>query len=400
MMGDVKRGVAVFVIIGLAPFVFIPTLAARDGSGGAEITRADFAAAYLRFETAFMKTKLSDVETVRVNREFDALTLLFFTRSYGPAILKLEALTLSLGTAPAGAVPAKLFAPEAFASMRPAAERNLARLEKVKAETPELRQALASVKARNKLLLDPPSPENTAQLVLDPKELARQIDREIWALLKGSDPFKKRTGDHWRVIQAGDREVPVRIFLSPKADQSKPLPLVIAFHGAGGDENMFMDGYGAGLIKSLAERNGFLLATPSTYAFAGTLAGERFDALISALSFDYAIEKKRVYVLGHSLGGGVANALASRRPAALAALACLSGFRGFTDAAGSIPPVLVVAAEHDPVAPPSRLGPAFQKAAAAGLPVEYRLVRNYGHTLSVTFILPEVIAWLLRHDRR
>ena len=46
------------------------------------------------------------------------------------------------------------------------------------------------------------------------------------------------------------------------AAKGKPLPLVIALHGAGGSENMFFDAYGNGKIVDLCRKRGWLLVAP------------------------------------------------------------------------------------------------------------------------------------------
>ncbi|MEK7794727.1 MAG: hypothetical protein AAB353_09365 [Candidatus Hydrogenedentota bacterium] len=268
-------------------------------------------------------------------------------------------------------------------------------LEGIKAGTPELEQAVASVRARANLLSDTPSPENTAQIVLNPIQLRQEIQAEIAALEKGNDPFKDRRGDHWRVIHTPDKDIPARVYLPAFAELSKPLTLVVAFHGAGVDENVFMQGYGAGEIKSLANKRGFLLVAPLTYDF-GTNAGERFDALIDAIALAYPIDRARVYVLGHSMGGGMTASIAALRPDAIRAAACLCGFRGF-GAATKTPPTLVVAAELDPLAQAKGVESAFNAAKAAGHNVEYKFMPNYGHTLVVGKVLPSTIDWLFAH---
>ncbi len=279
------------------------------------------------------------------------------------------------------------------------AARDSEKLMSVEASTPALEQALASVRARNALLSDTPSSENTAQLLFDPNELAADIAAEIDALVAGNDPYAGRTGDYWRVLKFDSKESPMRVYLPESADTSKPLPLVVAFHGAGGDENMFMDAYGAGVIKDAADKRGFLLVTPRTYDYGGKNLGEMFDALIEAIGYDYDIDPKRIYVLGHSMGGGTTNNLINIRPTVLAAAAPICGFRALTTSADETPPTLVIAAEHDPLARPGRVEPGAQKAIDAGLPVEYKLVKNYGHTLVVGDIMHDTIDWLLKHKR-
>lgn len=284
-------------------------------------------------------------------------------------------------------------------SLDAAREANAARLDKLTAATPAMEQALASVKARNNLLTDKPDPDNTAQYVLDAVRLSSEIASEISALEKGTNPFTKRHGDYWRVLKTDDREIPMRVYCPQALDLSKSVPLIVAFHGAGVDENAFMDAYGAGQLKTLADRHKFLLVTPLTYAFSGGTVGGSFDTLLASIGDDYAIDEKRVYVLGHSMGGGVTAAVVAARGARIAAASPICGFRGLAPDAQDIPPMLIIAAEHDPLAAPTAVGAAAEKAKAAGLPVEYQLMPNQGHTLVVGEVMPGVIEWLLAKSR-
>jgi predicted esterase len=173
----------------------------------------------------------------------------------------------------------------------------------------------------------------------------------------------------------------------------RKLPLIIAFHGAGGDEQMFLYGYGAGRIRVLAEQHGVLIATPETGGF--LRSPEAFDRLLESLERDYAIDPDRIYVLGHSLGAAAAGLLARTRANRIAAAATIAGGIG-TPTAGPLAPTLVIAAELDRITGgPDRVRQAVAAAREKGLPIEYRLHPNYGHTLIVGQVLPEVFDWLL-----
>lgn len=273
---------------------------------------------------------------------------------------------------------------------------NAARLEALSGDMAGIEQAVATLRAQNALLTDEPSQENSAQFVLDLHALAQSLASDIEEIEGGQNPFKDRTGDYWRVLPIGEKEIPFRVYMPESAQENEAVPVVVAFHGAGGDENMFMSAYGGGKIKKLADEHGFLLASPLTYEFGGTDGPERFDALVDALALTYPIDRHRVYVLGHSMGGGVVSQLAKARPEAIAAAAALAGFRGY-EGAESVPPTYVIAAEHDPLVPPARVEPLAKQAQDAGLPVEYELMEGYGHTLVVGEVLPQVVAWLLKH---
>ncbi|MFO0945562.1 MAG: hypothetical protein U1D30_06410 [Planctomycetota bacterium] len=259
-----------------------------------------------------------------------------------------------------------------------------------------LEQAFATCKARNALLTNHPSESNSAEFLADPNELSASLEKEIAALEKGNDPYAGRQGDYWRVIKEGDITIPARVFAPASLQGKKEVPLVIAFHGAGGDENMFMDAYGAGKLKRLAEEKGFLAVSPATFYFA--THGKYLDRLIEAVGYNYPIDKNRIYVIGHSMGGGAAAYQAKAKADVLAAACCLAGGRGFPTS-GSYAPTLVIAAELDGIVPIAMLQPGAEKSHAAGLPVEFRLLKDFGHTLMVGDQLQSAIVWLLSHEK-
>jgi len=262
--------------------------------------------------------------------------------------------------------------------------------------TPQLAQALAACKARNNLLSDHPSDASSAQFLFDPTALAKQVGAEIESLLAERDPYVGRTGDYWRVLAAGEKEIPLRVYAPLIAAEKSPLPLLIALHGAGADENMFLEGYGAGRIKRLADEHGLLIASPSTNSFGAK--PEVLDALLEALAYNYELDRSRVFCLGHSMGAGASARLAKNAAERLAAACCIAG-GGNLGTEKPLAPTLVLAAELDAIVPRAGLERGVQKAIDAGLPVELRLKQHYGHTLVVGMALGEAVEWLLGHRR-
>lgn len=276
-------------------------------------------------------------------------------------------------------------------------EQFLARARNIPEASPELAQALSACRARINLLQDAPSSTESAQFLLEPWRHMQDVDRELQQLARGEDPYKRKVGDYWRTFKAAGIEVPCRVYApAAAADGTHPLPLVVALHGAGGDESMFMEGYGAGAIKQLADRRGFVVVSPLTYMVMGNAAV--FDGIVDAAAMTYAIDPARVYVLGHSMGGGAAAGLAVQRPDRLAAACCIAG-TGRLAAAKKLPPVLLIAGELDPLIPPDRIKAGAEAAQKAGLPVEVRVATDYGHTLVVSGRLAEAVAWLLEHRK-
>lgn len=198
----------------------------------------------------------------------------------------------------------------------------------------------------------------------------------------------------------GAPPVPYRLH-GPSAAGEHPLPVVVALHGAGGNEHMFLEAYGAGRIRDLADERGFVVVSPSTTALAR--APEAFPALLDAAAAAYPIDRGRVYLVGHSMGAGVAWGLAERYAGLVSAVACIAGGCG-TGAgpvgAESLPPLLLVAGALDPIAAPSRVEDAAVQARARGIRVTYRLVPDQGHTLVVGAVLDDVVSWLLQDPAR
>jgi len=270
---------------------------------------------------------------------------------------------------------------------------NQSRLDSISPSTPEIEAALAACRDRNNLLQDEPSSEQSSQFLTDPNQLIEQLASEIDTLSAGRDPYHRRPGDYWRTV-ASDRpenRIPLRVFAPPATVGDQPVPLLVVLHGAGGDENMFFEGYGAGRIKELARQHGFLVASPLTYAMRSK--GENLDRLVEELSYDYEIDPAAIYVLGHSMGAGATMRLAGDRSEKIRAACCLAG--GGRTRAESLAPTLMIAAELDKIVSASRVRSGAQRAIDTGLPVEYRELPNYGHTLMVGAVLDDAVDWLL-----
>jgi predicted esterase len=182
----------------------------------------------------------------------------------------------------------------------------------------------------------------------------------------------------------------VKVMVHVPEDSRGARPVIVALHGAGGDERMFFTAYGAGRLREIADRVGAVVVTPNTMQLG--LRAERFPELLDALERRTAIDRARVYVLGHSMGAGVTARLAALHPSRIRAVACIAGPCGAPGAGD--PPRLVVAGSLDPLAPPARLRPPPGTDTAR---VSYREATGWGHTLLVGHVLDDTIRWLLSH---
>ena len=275
-------------------------------------------------------------------------------------------------------------------------QRLLQRLARLEPDGPPLEQAKASVEARAKRLRDTIERSAPASILLSPAKEWRELQADAALLEAGDDPFRRRVGDHWRVLRTERRVVPLRVYAPPQAAGDEKLPLVVALHGAGGDENHWFEAYGAGALERLAERDGVVVAAPAV-GFGGW-SGADHDALVKALVYCYALDLSRVHVVGHSMGAAAAAGLAAERPAKLAAVACIAGGPRGAPPAGC-PRLLVLSGKRDSVVPFDGVKRAAEAWRAAGAPVEFRASDDEGHTLLVAEHLGEVWSWMLSPRR-
>jgi predicted esterase len=265
------------------------------------------------------------------------------------------------------------------------------------AAQPDTADVAEALRARVELLSDAPERTRSASLLADLPRLVAQLDEEFAAAGRGDNPFAVlddhdgvRRGRHWRVHRLLGANIPVARYV-PSGEG--PFPVVVAFHGAGGDECMFFEGYGRGELQRLAERERFIAICPATVPFAAS--PNLLDALVAELAAELPIDRDRVYLLGHSLGAVTAGRLAALKPKSMRGAALIAGF---SDVARKSTPATrrLWAAELDPIFSAESLAKQHSDAVAAGRPFELTRVPNEGHTLVVGAVLPEAVSWLLR----
>ena len=229
--------------------------------------------------------------------------------------------------------------------------------------------------------------------VLDRNKLRRELAIELESLSRGDDPYRNRGGDIWYELRPESGRLPMRLHVPEQVvSGSQPVPLLIALHGAGGNEHFFMDGCGNGAIARLAEKHGIIVACPSTYVMASSM--EPLDTLIEELSARYPIDEDRIYLLGHSLGGMAAMGLAAARPDMIDGVVAIAGGAPFPRSA-DFPPVLAIAAERDFIVSGDMIESSAKAAKAAGAPITPRRPDGTGHLTVVMDVLPESVEWLL-----
>lgn len=128
-------------------------------------------------------------------------------------------------------------------------------------------------------------------------------------------------------------------YIPDNYDGSTKLPLLLNFHGFGGNTNYFMQ---TADMRSLAESEGFVLVYPqgtdlngSPHWNADLNGGDNkssvddlgfIEALINKLSNQNLIDNKRVYAIGYSNGGMMSYALGCYKSNLIAAIGSVSGY--------------------------------------------------------------------------
>ena len=74
-----------------------------------------------------------------------------------------------------------------------------------------------------------------------------------------SDEVKLRAGDYTRTLRVGDLERRYRIYIPAKYNATKPTPVVVVFHGGGGNPESMIRLTG---MNAKADESGFIVVYP------------------------------------------------------------------------------------------------------------------------------------------
>jgi predicted esterase len=274
-------------------------------------------------------------------------------------------------------------------SLTAAGERLREAADAITAPDEAMRQAVGMFKARCALLTDAPSRNKAGEFLAPYDTLPASLEAELAALKQGRSPYPLE-GRWWTSIKTSRGAIPCW-FDAPKDRTSSRPPLLIVFHGAGGDESMFVFGYGQGSLVRKAVDRGMVVASVATGAAMGSASGTK--SIIRQAAQLYGTDPDRVYVAGHSMGGFATSTTAQRLTDLVAAAVCFAG--GTFDASLPCVPTLVLAGDVDPLIPGSRLRLDVDKAVrTGGLPLTFRMCEGNGHTLLVGDHADEALEFL------
>lgn len=111
--------------------------------------------------------------------------------------------------------------------------------------------------------------------------------------------------------------IPMRVAIPAsviKQPGERKAIVIVALHGAGGSENLFFEAYGNGLAVQESLKRGWVFISPRATPTA-------IENSLEFLKKRFAIVPERLFVMGHSMGGGLALQSARHAPDGLALFA-------------------------------------------------------------------------------
>jgi poly(3-hydroxybutyrate) depolymerase len=223
--------------------------------------------------------------------------------------------------------------------------------------------------------------------------------------------IEKKTYD----FKEAGKEMEYALFVPSTYDKEKKSPLMVALHGLGSNPQQIMRYRG---LTDLAEKHGYIVAAPMGYNSRGwygarapgrgkktepenlsELSEKDVMNVLGIVRKDYAIDADRIYLMGHSMGGGGTIHLAIKYPDVWAGLAPIAPALFRPAAKIKHIPTVLVQGDKDtlcPVAVARRWAEEMKKLEMAH---EYIEVPGGGHVDVAFQNMPKVFQFLNKHRR-
>jgi predicted peptidase len=234
------------------------------------------------------------------------------------------------------------------------------------------------------------------------------------ALESGKDLLWQSKGDHDRHYwfeEAGEM-MAYHVYAPLKWNGHSKLPMVLVLHGNTRDQDYYFD-RDDHILAKLAEQHGYLVVCPMGYrpnAGWGTRQSRQSelseqDALnvLGLVTKEYPIDSSRIYLFGHSAGGGGSWHLGEKyaeKWAAIAASAAPTRPENFPFERLKGMPILVCHGDHDDEVPVARSRTMIDAAKAHGLGPQYLEIPGATHLTIVALVEPKVFDFFDAHPRK
>jgi len=232
-----------------------------------------------------------------------------------------------------------------------------------------------------------------------------QAEDFVSALSRGQDPLRTMRGDLRLAYRSGaDRQlVPFRVFVPEDYNPRERYPLVLALHGAGGDENTFMDSFD-GTFKANASERGYVAVSVNGRGPFGGYRGDSARDVLDVLDLIqrvYAIDESRTYLMGHSMGGAGTVRVGFENADRFAALAPIAGYGSAEDLAKAPEmPLFMGQGALDALVPVESARAFYEAAQELGMAnLEYVQSPGTDHVAIVAEVMSQVFDWFDSHSR-
>ncbi len=174
---------------------------------------------------------------------------------------------------------------------------------------------------------------------------------------------------------------PYLVYSPNGSDRTRELPALLLLHGAGGSGVDLLEPW-----RGMARNNGILLIAPDLPRDAEfeDAAPEFFRRLASAVEGEWSVDKRRVYVFGHSMGGYLAFDAAMFDADVFAAAAVHASYiapayAGIVDRAARKIPIALYIGDADQAVPIGKVRATRELLLANGFPLHYLELRGHDH---------------------
>lgn len=214
------------------------------------------------------------------------------------------------------------------------------------------------------------------------------------------------------------KEMEYALFVPSKYDKAKKSPLIIALHGLGSTPQQIIRYRG---FTDLAEQHGYIVVAPMGYNSGGwygvrgptsrnskpenlgELSQKDVMNVLDLVRKEFSIDDERIYLMGHSMGGGGTWHLGLEHPDLWAGLAPIAPaiFRA-PDALEKIKhiPVILVQGDQDRLVPVAGARRWADKMKELKMDYEYIEVPGGGHVDVAFQNLPKIVEFFNKHKKQ
>jgi len=211
----------------------------------------------------------------------------------------------------------------------------------------------------------------------------------------GASGWRAAPGDYWMATLHRERKVAFRLYVPKQFQPNRPIPLVVALHGAGGNEHLFFEGYGLGIVLKEAEKRGWAVIAPRAEMGLAHIGGA-LEAAQKLLPIDPA----RVYLMGHSMGGAHSFAAIAQFPDRFRAVAIFAGAGQPAQVPADLP-ILMTVGEQEISMLKTNIENAYRRLQGLNLKtLDYKKYDGCDHLMIVREAMPDAFAFFDRAPAR